>query len=172
MCKEVEEKFTTGTGEKVNLQQLCERLRDFYYRNKVYDSEYELIVGTDSQNHSDTKIVTVICITCRGHGGILFYQATNEPRITEVRRKLYIETQESLELAEKVIEVLESDPRYEELYLNCPICIHVDAGNSPKGRTRELIPELVGWIRASGYSAKTKPDSFCASTIADRITKH
>ena len=75
MCNEVEEKFTTGTGEKVNLQQLCDRLRDFYYRNKVYDSEYELVVGTDSQNHADTKIVTVVCITCRGHGGILFYQA-------------------------------------------------------------------------------------------------
>ena len=66
---------------------------------------------------------------------------------------------------------MEKDERYEEMYLSCPISIHVDAGNSPKGKTRELIPGLVGWIRASGYDCCTKPESFVASTIADRISK-
>ena len=128
-------------------------------------------MGTDSQNHSETKIVTVICITCKGHGGIFFYQVTREPKIEEVRRKLYVETQESLEIAQQLIEELESNHIYSDVYLNCPISIHVDAGNSPKGKTRELIPEIVGWIKACGYDAKVKPDSFCASTIADRISK-
>ena len=56
-------------------------------------------------------------------------------------------------------------------FLTCPIIIHVDAGNSVKGKTRALIPELVGWIRACGYDVRTKPESFVASTIADRISK-
>ena len=59
------------------------------------------------------------------------------------------------------------DKKYEEMYLNCPIAIHVDAGNSRNGKTRELIPELVGWIRACGYDCSVKPDSFVASTISD-----
>jgi predicted RNase H-related nuclease YkuK (DUF458 family) len=57
------------------------------------------------------------------------------------------------------------------MFLTCPIIIHVDAGNSVKGKTRALIPELVGWIRACGYDVRTKPESFVASTIADRISK-
>ena len=57
------------------------------------------------------------------------------------------------------------------MFAECPLSIHVDAGNSDKGKTKALIPELVGWIRASGYDAKTKPESFVASTIADRISK-
>ena len=57
--------------------------------------------------------------------------------------------------------------RFEDLNLK-NVC---DAGNSDKGKTKALIPELVGWIRASGYDAKTKPESFVASTIADRISK-
>ena len=165
------EMFITGSGEKVEFTELCKRMKDFYKRTKVYESDYDIIVGTDSQNHSETKIVTVICITCKGHGGIFFYQVTREPKIEEVRRKLYVETQESLEIAQQLIEELESNHIYSDVYLNCPISIHVDAGNSPKGKTRELIPEIVGWIKACGYDAKVKPDSFCASTIADRISK-
>ena len=43
--------------------------------------------------------------------------------------------------------------------------------NSEKGKTRELIPELVGWVKASGYEAETKPESFVASCVADRLSK-
>ena len=67
--------------------------------------------------------------------------------------------------------ILEREKKYEEMFLSCPIIIHVDAGNSEKGKTRALIPELVGWIRACGYDVRTKPESFVASTIADRISK-
>ena len=57
------------------------------------------------------------------------------------------------------------------MYLSCPISIHIDAGNSEIGKTKELIPELVGWVNALGYEAKIKPESFCSSTIADKISK-
>ena len=81
------------------------------------------------------------------------------------------ETQASLTIAEKLLEILENDSRYEELYFNCPLAIHVDAGNSNRGKTKELIPELVGWIKSCGYDCQIKPDSFVASSIADRLTK-
>ena len=91
--------------------------------------------------------------------------------IKDIRRKLQVETNESLLTATKLVTCLEDNHDYEEMYLNCPISIHVDAGNSPKGKTRELIPEIVGWVKACGYDVKVKPESFCASTIADRISK-
>ena len=61
--------------------------------------------------------------------------------------------------------------KYEDLYLNTTLSIHIDAGLNPNGKTRELIPELVGWIQSCGYDCETKPDSWVASTIADRISK-
>ena len=49
--------------------------------------------------------------------------------------------------------------------------IHVDAGMNPHGKTKELIPELVGWIKSLGYDCETKPESWVASSVADRISK-
>ena len=65
---------------------------------------------------------------------------------------LYIETNDSLRIAQTILELLEGDKKYEDIYLNCLIAIHVDAGNSKNGRTWELIPELVGWVRAMGFT--------------------
>lgn len=163
--------FRTGIGKEIRFEDIGSLMNDFFQRTKHYESEYEIIIGTDSQNHSQTKVVSVVCIVCHGHGGIFFYEITQEPLIKDVRKKLHIETMESLNVATKLVDLLEQNSDYSEMYLECPISIHVDAGNSPKGKTKELIPEIVGWIKACGYDVKVKPDSFCASSIADRISK-
>ena len=74
-------------------------------------------------------------------------------------------------MKQRLIDLMEGSEEYSSLYQGSPLAIHVDAGNSEKGKTRELIPELVGWIRACGYDCSVKPDSFVASTIADRLSK-
>lgn len=163
--------FYTGSNKPINFESIPDSLMDFYKKMKEYETQIDIIIGTDSQNHSDTKIVSVIAVVCHGHGGIFFYRVNHTPKIKNVKQKLQKETADSLLLAEELIDILEKDHKYEDLYLDCPISIHVDAGNSKKGKTNELIPELVGWINACGYTAKTKPQSFVASTIADRISK-
>jgi predicted RNase H-related nuclease YkuK (DUF458 family) len=125
-------------------------------------------VGTDSQNFDKTKLVSVIAVYCEGHGGIYFYEVTRINRIQDVRIKLHVETGESLKITTQLVDLLE---QYEELFLNTTLSIHVDAGLNPNGKTRELIPELVGWIKSCGYDCETKPESWVASTIADRISK-
>ena len=85
----------------------------------------------------------------------------------------YLENFEWLDhkkIADKLIEEFEKE-EYNELFLNVPISIHVDAGNSDKGKTKPLIPELVGWVKACGYDYEVKPNSFAASSIADKISK-
>lgn len=169
--KDVIKMFRTGSGKKVTLEQIPDVLLAFYERNKQYGSMMSIIIGTDSQNFSDTKMVSVIAMICEGHGGIFVYEISHRKLIQNVKVKLHTETSDSLILAEQLVEMLEANPKYLEMYTSCPISIHVDAGNSPKGKTRALIPELVGWIKACGYDVKTKPESFVASTIADRISK-
>ena len=163
--------FKSPTYGKLHIEQIPDKILTFYLDHTKYDAPVHIIVGTDSQNFDDTKIVSVVAVICEGHGGMFFYEITRRALIRDVRTKLHTETNDSLKVAETLVEIMENDKKYEEMYLNCPVAIHVDAGNSRNGKTRELIPELVGWIRACGYDCSIKPDSFVASTIADRISK-
>ncbi len=163
--------FRTGSNKEIDFKDIPKAMLTFYQRASEYDSQCDIIIGTDSQNRRDTKFVSVICMVCQGHGGIFFYITKHVPKITNIKQKLQQETSDSLILAGDLIDLLENKEGYEELYVNCPISIHVDAGNSNKGKTKYLIPELMGWINACGYEASTKPDSFVASSIADKISK-
>ena len=163
--------FYTGRNTPISFERIPEAMFRYFQRNKDLTSDISIIIGTDSQNFDQTKMVSVVAVICEGHGGIFFYEVTRQPLIKDVRTKLHIETNDSLRVAEELVRIMENDARYEEMYLSCPIAIHVDAGNSVSGKTRELIPELVGWIKACGYDCSVKPDSFVASTIADRISK-
>ncbi|MDP2598474.1 MAG: ribonuclease H-like YkuK family protein, partial [Candidatus Liptonbacteria bacterium] len=44
--------------------------------------------------------------------------------------------------------------------------IHIDVGEN--GPTKAMIQEVVGMVRANNFEAKTKPESYAASNIADR----
>ena len=46
--------------------------------------------------------------------------------------------------------------------------IHIDVGAI--GPTRDMIKEVVGMVQGSGYKAKTKPESWGASSVADKHT--
>lgn len=162
--------FHTGSGKQIDFAGIPDTILEYYNRHKDL-TNIKIIIGTDSQNFSDTKMVSVICVIAAGRGGIFFYNISRIDRIVDVRRKLHIETNESLNLATKLVDIFEADEKYHEMYLDCSIAIHVDAGNSPKGKTKDLIPELVGWIKAFGYDARTKPDSFVASCVADKFSK-
>lgn len=163
--------FYTGTNKPIKFEEIPKALKDFFDRMQIYDSQCDIIIGTDSQNFSDTKMVSVIAMICQGHGGIFFYRVSHERRINNVKQKLQKETSDSLTLAYELIDQLENNSDYHEMYLSCPISIHIDAGNSKKGKTKELIPELVGWVTACGFTCKFKPESPIASSVADKISK-
>ena len=163
--------WNSETYGQLDLKQIPEKLMLFYDRNSVYGEPMELTVGTDSQNHSSgTKIVTVISMICKGHGGIFFYTAEYRELMKIVKQKLETETYISSETAKALLDELDDDS-YRVLIDECPLSIHIDAGNAPHGKTRDLIQALTGWVHAMGYECEVKPDSYSASTIADRISK-
>ncbi len=163
--------FQSETYGKVNIDQIPEKLLAFYNKNKNIEGVFQIVVGTDSQNFNDTKMVTVIAAYKEGHGGIFFYEIDRINRITNVMQKLNAETSRSLEVMMQLAGELEEESKYKQMIENTLLSIHVDAGWSDKGKTKELIPGLVGWIRACGFEAKCKPESFAASSIADKISK-
>ena len=161
--------FKSPTYGEVSIGKMIDIMRAFYERNKHFDMPFNVIIGTDSQNFSKTKIVTVCAMQCEGHGGIYFYRVENVDRIQNVIAKLNYETHMSLDWANKIL--MEMTETTEDLFVNVNFAIHIDAGYSDKGKTKSLIPSLVEWIHSCGYECYVKPDSFAASSIANKISK-
>ena len=140
------------------------------YVEKNPHNEYQIIVGTDSQNFDKTKIVLVIAVIQASKGGIFFYDISRVDKITNIKKKLYTETQMSLDCASELLDAFEK--YYDETgfdYTKLNFSIHVDAGFN--GPTREVIPEIVGWVKSCGYDVHVKPESFVSSSIADKLSK-
>ena len=90
--------FQSETYGKIELKDIPEKILEFYNKNKKIGGTFQIVVGTDSQNFNDTKMVTVIAAYKEGHGGIFFYEIDRVNRITNVKQKLNAETSRSLEV--------------------------------------------------------------------------
>lgn len=152
---------------EMSIHQIAEVIRDRVLQSS---GEYNLMIGTDSQNFDKTKMVLVIALHHVGHGGIFFYEIQHVNRITNIGQKLIYETTLSLDLASKLVETLESlKAEGFDYSKHINIGIHVDAGEN--GPSKQVIPEIVGWIKACGYDAIVKPNSYAASSIANKYSK-
>ncbi|HSL93239.1 MAG TPA: ribonuclease H-like YkuK family protein [Bacillota bacterium] len=154
--------FVSPTKGRMSLEDMVADILS--YINYDQYAEYQLVIGSDSHNGAGTHIVTAIIIRRIGKGARYFYRHTYHEIIRSLRQKLYYETAISLEVVQTLREQLEQDGAG---HLN--IEIHIDAGYV--GPTRELIKEIVGMVVANGLSAKVKPYSFAASSVADRHSK-
>ena len=150
---------------------LDEIVRIIQKRVESADGEYDLMIGTDSQNFDKTKVVVVIALHQIGHGGIFFYEITNVRRINNIGQKLLYETELSLNCAKSLVEAFEKlkNETGFDFQKKMSICIHVDAGEN--GPSKQAIPAVIGWITACGYKFHIKPDSCAASSIANKYSK-
>ena len=135
------------------------------YVAKDTSAEYRIFIGSDSLSH-DTRasIVSTIVAYKIGNGGRYFWHRFQREDIYNLRDKIHAEVQCSIELAQKVLLAL-SDKIAD---LPSKLEVHLDVGQN--GNTRDLITEVVGWVRAYGLNVKTKPDSVAATSVADRRT--
>lgn len=144
----------------------------FDYIVEQPDETYEVVIGTDSQNHSRTKISKVIAARRIGHGGKVFYKNEFVERIDDLRQKIYEETQQSLAIANEVVEKIEMLFLENEIdieQMNVSFQIHCDIGKY--GKTQTLIKDIVSWVQSLGFEVQIKPDSWAASAVADKLSK-
>lgn len=160
-----EMKFISPTDGPMDLQQTYQTIIDFIKTKP--DDQYRLIVGTDSQaGLKEVVFVTAIVIYRVGRGGRFFYHKEQERIHTSMKQRIFYEVSKSLEVASKLTGFLADEAEFtEELQVE----IHVDVGE--KGPTNDIIKEVVGMVVGSGYEALIKPDSYAASTVADKYTK-
>ena len=128
------------------------------------EDQYHLMVGTDSQVRDEsTEYVTALIIYRQGKGGRYYFERDRQFKQRSLRQRIFYEASRSLAVASQLAERL-ADGGHE-----LDIEIHLDVGNN--GATKDLIREVVGMIVGSGFPAKIKPDSYAASSVADRYTK-
>lgn len=155
--------FQSPTYGDLELSEVREKILAFLARDP--ERKYQLVVGTDSQPHNGSGVdfVTAIVVHRMGVGGIYFWKRTVNKKHYVLRDRMYAEATMSLEMAETVLTLLHRDgiTKYD-------VEIHVDIGKF--GDTREMINEIVGMVRGSGYTVKIKPESYGASNVADRYT--
>lgn len=160
--------FISPTFGKRSQDQLIEDIVTYVKAHP--ESAYRLIIGSDSHKRGSNgdsylKLVTAIVIHRIGFGAKYFWQSENRPKVQSLRDKIYSETLLSLKIAQEFLPSLNKKLNGNHNY---ELEIHIDVGRV--GETRDMIKEVVGMVTGNGFTAKTKPDSYGASKVADKHT--
>jgi predicted RNase H-related nuclease YkuK (DUF458 family) len=150
---------------------LTEVIRDIVaFLDEDNQSQYRLVIGTDSHERKIdgekvANFVTAIVMHRIGKGGRYFWRNGRHEKVNSLRHKIFTETSLSLETASVLVPELNRALASKK---NWELEIHIDVGTI--GDTREMIKEVVNMVIGNGYKARTKPESFAASTVADKYT--
>src|SRR6185503_18487476 len=160
-------KFVSPSKGVLDLDKVISEISDFV--NEKPASFYRLVIGSDSQakrinGKSEIDFVTAIVVHRQGHGARYFWRKEKQIKYPVLREKIYTETLMSLATAQEIVPLLRAAITPAKYDLE----IHIDVG--PLGPTREMIREVVGMVNGNGFVAKTKPDSWGASSVADKHT--
>ncbi len=161
--------FFSPSKGNLDLQQVITEI--FGYMQESPEYQYEIIVGCDSPSSDKPFFPIAIVVLRMGAGGRFFlkkmqYDDNFLKKMSFWKNRILQEVYLSCELALALRETLEKENKlglkYEFEY------IHADVGE--KGKTREMVKEVVGLIKSTGFEPRIKPLSFAASSIADRYT--
>lgn len=165
------EKLESITHGSINIYEVIKIIKIFLDENPSAD--YSLVIGTDSHEKNTDKnntksisLVTAVLVHRRGFGGKYFWKRKELKNIHNLREKIYAETMSSINFASLFVPLLKKTlngkiPRYN-------LEIHIDVGEH--GDTRDMIKEVVGMVTGNGYIAKTKPEAYGATYVADKHT--
>ncbi len=178
MPKFLEGNFYSPTKGSLDAKQVVAELVSYIFEKP--ENFYDIIVGCDSSS-SETPDFPLVVVAWRvGEGGRFFVKKINyKERIfshwkQRILEEVLISCEFALYLRENLeIEFLQALEKINGQGNSISPCwqfryIHADIGE--RGQTRDMIKEIVGLIKGNGFEPKIKPESFVASTIADRYS--
>lgn len=141
------------------------------YINEKPERFYDIIVGCDSSSGEEPHFPVAVVVLRVGEGGRFFLKKIGYKNRkfynwkTRILEEVFLSCNLALYLREsfeKRIKELLNSSHYQFRY------IHADIGEN--GKTKDMIKEVTGLIRGNGFEPKIKPESFVASTVADRFS--
>tara|TARA_R110000822_G_scaffold110654_1_gene240877 strand:+ start:3609 stop:4085 length:477 start_codon:yes stop_codon:yes gene_type:complete len=132
------------------------KAKDFIDKYKVG----EIYVGTDSQVYGvHIVFTTVIVIHLEGNKGGICIRHTEKIRSKmELRERLTTETMRSIEACWFLSELVPRERIHE---------VHLDVNKDKRYNSGKYHDELVGMVSGQGFNAKSKPDAWASTCIAD-----
>lgn len=142
------------------------------------NGNYKLMFGTDSQVHpSYTRFITGIVIQRETKGAWACIRKVIIPRkMINLHERISYETT----LTEEVVSMFSEEMKEQliavilpNIYRGASFSIegHIDIGYGRKNKTRIFVSEMVSRMESLGIEPKIKPESFVASSYANRYTK-
>lgn len=167
----LQEIFNSVTHGQLKMQESIGLIKSFLEERP--NAEYSLVIGTDSHEKSSSmqgsfsiSLVTAVLVHRKGFGGKYFWKRKDRLNIHSLREKIYAETLESLSFAAIFVPMLKKSLNGKSPNYNLEI--HIDVGEH--GDTRDMIKEVVGMVTGNGFVAKTKPEAYGATYVADKHT--
>ncbi|GGA62036.1 hypothetical protein GCM10008025_02460 [Ornithinibacillus halotolerans] len=172
----LEDNFQNLTNNSMSFEEVFQHIVQFIKKDPT--GQYRLIFGTDSQVHTTyTRFITGIVIQCETKGAWACIRRVDVPRkMLNLHERISYETS----LTEEVVSLFTKEKKNRlidivlpNIYKGSSFIIegHIDIGSSQKNKTRIFVNEMVSRMESLGIEPKIKPDSFVASSYANRFTK-
>lgn len=158
--------FNTSVGLRMNHEQVVQEIVRFMKEDT--QRQYKITIGTDSLKTHDNlaDFVTAIVVHRVGNGGRYFWRRIEAmDKFYTLRDRITREVLTSLDIAQKFVSIMDEEGK-KTAVPKFDFEIHIDVGEN--GATKVMLQELVGMIRAHNFEAKTKPDSYAATSVADK----
>lgn len=158
--------FHSPNQEQLEIKEVAQQI--FSYINERSGCKYKIIVGTDSAGIRYPDFITAIIVYRVGRGGRYFWRKKPAQRpYPDIKTRILQEVTLSLEFSQDILAELKNLVE-QGSKIHYDFQIHIDVGEN--GQTREMIKEVVGMVKGNGFEAKVKPESYAASSVADRYT--
>ena len=165
-------KFYSPSKGDLSFQEVIKEIYDYILAEPEFF--YDIVVGCDSPSSDKPFFPIAVVVLRTGAGGRFFLKKMRYPenflkRFINWKNRILQEVYLSCELALSLRETLEKEFGKATPTFNYQFqYIHADVGE--QGKTKEMVKEVTGLIKANGFEPKIKPFSFAASVVADRYT--
>ncbi|MBS3903283.1 MAG: hypothetical protein KGZ30_02805 [Anaplasmataceae bacterium] len=156
--------FLSAYGTQLNQAEVIKEVVSFMEVSSKH--KYKITIGTDSSLEADGRadFVTAIVVHRVGNGGRYFWRRGKiQDKFYTLRDRIIREVFLSLDVARGILEELQRETKHLPAWT---FEIHVDVGS--EGPTSAMLQEVLGIVRAHNFEALTKPQSYAASSVADR----
>jgi len=146
-----------GAGKPAAFSQILEEIINS-------DPSVELYVGTDSDpSRKKVAFVTSVVIRYPGNGANYYWSRKymDSSIFFNLGHRLELEVTDSIIVAD----LLRRETGREK------IVIHADCSSDPKNASFEFLNRITSYSKAMGFATVVKPDSWAASSVADKHAK-
>lgn len=168
--------FQNISQKSMPFDQVFQNILQFMEKDPT--GNFKLMFGTDSQVYSrETKFITGIVIQQARKGVWACFRKVIIPRkMDNLHERISYETT----LTEEVVSLFTEEKKERLIQIVLPnvykgasftIEGHIDIGSGERNKTRIFVKEMISRMNSIGLKAKIKPDSFVASSYANRFTK-